>query len=81
MSRDSALAAMGARLAAVYAERDELAAGCAAALAEVERLREQVVRLHAELQVLEEARATAGHSRRRGLASLIRPEGTAARGA
>jgi hypothetical protein len=46
----------------------------AAALAEVDRLRAEVVRLHARLQVLEEAAATRSAPaapRLRGLASLI----------
>jgi hypothetical protein len=54
----------------------------AVALAEVDRLRAEVVRLHARVQVLEEAaalRTAMSGPRLRGLASLINNDGVHAR--
>ena len=54
----------------------------AVALAEVDRLRAEVVRLHARVQVLEEAaalRTATASPRLRGLASLINNDGVQAR--
>jgi hypothetical protein len=61
------------------AERDREAEGRRDALAEVERLRAEVVRLHTRVQVLEEAEAARALTRRRGLASLIHAEPDEAR--
>jgi hypothetical protein len=59
---------------------DELTPAHRAALEEVERLRAEVVRLHARVQVLVEAEATRSGvlPRRRGLASLINNAGARA---
>ncbi len=58
------------QLDAMRADRDREAEARRAALTEVESLRAEVVRLHARLQVLEEAVLSAP-PRLRGLASLL----------
>lgn len=77
--------ALAVHLDVARSERDREAAARIAALAEVERLREQVVRLQAKLDALHAqqlaADAGAEGSRRRGLASLIAPPDWEAQGA
>jgi hypothetical protein len=70
------LAAAAEDLQMARAERDREAAGRAAAVAEVQRLREEIVRLQAQVDTLLTAEAAKGRgqgSRMRGLASLIAP--------
>jgi hypothetical protein len=71
--------ALAVHLDTARAERDREAEGRRAALAEVERLRAEVVRLHARVHVLEDAEAARALPRRRGLASLINAEPDEAR--
>lgn len=71
--------ALAVHLDMARAERDREAEGRRDALAEVERLRAEVVRLHTRVQVLEEAEAARALTRRRGLASLIHAEPDEAR--
>jgi hypothetical protein len=71
--------ALAVHLDAARAERDREADGRRAALVEVERLRAEVVRLHARVQVLEEAEAARTLPRRRGLSSLIHADPDEAR--
>ena len=70
------------QLAAALRERDREAAGRLAALREVERLMAEVVRLQARVEELEVAAAAQPPAVvRRGLASLIPADPSAARGA
>lgn len=72
--------ALAVHLAAARAERDREAEARRAALAEVERLRAEVVRLHARVDELEAAAtARTQPSARRGLASLIPVDAPAVR--
>jgi hypothetical protein len=71
--------ALAVHLDMARAERDREAEGRRDALAEVERLRAEVVRLHARVQVLEDAEAARALPRRRGLGSLIHADPDEAR--